>query len=519
MKKTIAKNTGIISIGTNISRVLGLVRDVLIAKFFGTGYEAAAFVVAFTIPNMLRDFVGEGAANAAFVPVLTEYRIHKTKQEFWELANIIFIALSAVLAVITFVGVFAAPLIVKIIAPGFINEPGAITLTINLTRIIFPYILLVGLTAYSMGILNTLGHFFAPSFSPVLLNLSLILSAIFLCPIFGIKALAFGVLIGGVLQLVLQLPFLLNRGFRPKLVFNLKHPAVKKIGTLLVPRIIGGAVYQINIIIDRMLASLYWIVGQGGIPALYYSYRLIQYPLAIFSTALATAVLPVMAGHATKNRNHDIKDTLIFSLRMIFFILIPASIGFMVLGKPIIKILFQRGAFDVNSLNITYNALLFYSFGLFAYGGIRILATTFYSMNDTATPVKIAAISLAINLVFNLILMKPLKIGGLALATSIAACFNFFALFFFLKKKIKTLHFSILIRPLAKIISSSAVMGVVCFFTLNHFTSYIDAGNLLTKSAYLCFIIFCSMATYFIATFLFKIEETRKILKWILRRK
>ncbi|NQT21863.1 MAG: murein biosynthesis integral membrane protein MurJ, partial [Candidatus Omnitrophica bacterium] len=432
MKTQIAKNAGIISLGTNLSRILGLVRDILIAKFFGTTYEAASFVVAFTIPNMLRDFVGEGAANAAFVPVLTEYRMKKTPEEFWNLANNIVNILTVALIGISVLGICIAPFIVRLMAPGFIREIGALALTVKLARIIFPYLIFIGLTACGMGILNTLRHFAAPAFGPVLMNISIIFCAIFLCPIWGVMGLAFGVLIGGACQLFIQVPVLYKSGFRLKPVFNLFHPATKKIGLLLAPRIVGSAVYQINILVDRMLASLFWVVGTGGIPAMYYSYRLIQYPLAIFSTALATAALPVMSQHALEKDYSKLRETVSFSLRSIFFIMIPASIGLAVLGKPIIQILFQRGTFGTYSTDITYQALLFYTIGLFAYGGIRILATTFYSLNDTFTPVKVAACSLAINVVFNLILMWPLKIGGLALATSIAAIFNFVALYILL---------------------------------------------------------------------------------------
>jgi len=518
MKKEIAKNAGTISLGTNLSRILGLIRDILIANFFGTTYEAGAFVIAFTIPNMLRDFVGEGAANAAFIPVLTEYKLRKSPEEFWNLASNIVNLLTVALITISVVGVLLAPLIVRLIAPGFIKEVGALELTIKLTRIIFPYIIFVGLTACGMGILNTLKHFAAPAFGSVLMNISLISCAVFLCPLWGIMGLAFGVLLGGVLQLLIQIPVLHKKGFRLRPIFNLLHPAAKKIGFLLAPRILGSAVYQINILVDRMLASLFWIVGHGGIPAMYYSYRLIQYPLAIFSTALATAALPVMSRHSVEKDYSKLRNTIAFSLRAVFFIMIPASIGLAVLGRPIIQILFQRGVFGAYSTAITYQALLFYTIGLFAYGGIRILAMTFYSLNDTLTPVKVASCSLVINVVFNLILMWPLKIGGLALATSIAGIFNFVALYILLGRKLGSIREKGMPFFILKVLLASAIMGSVCYFLSAELTANLARLGILQNILRLSFVVLSGIIVFFSFTFLFGMEEPRKIIKWISRR-
>ena len=518
MRKAIAKNTGIISLGTNLSRILGLLRDVLIAKLFGTTYEAGAFVVAFTIPNMLRDFVGEGAANAAFVPVLTEYKIKKTEDEFWRLANVILNLFAIALVGISILGILFSPFIVRLMAPGFIKEAGAIQLTVKLTRVIFPYILFIGLTAYGMGILNTLKHFIAPAFAPALLNISLIACAIFLCPRIGVMGLAFGVLLGGVLQVIAQIPFLYKKGFRPKLNFNIFHPAAKKIGLLLAPRIVGTGVYQINILVDRMLASLFWIVGMGGIPALYYSYRLIQYPLAVFSTALATATLPIMSRQVVENDLSNFKSTISLSLRSVFFIMIPASVGLAVLGKPLIQALFQRGLFNAYSVSITYQALLFYTIGLFAYGGIRILATSFYSMNNTVTPVKVAACSLVINIVFNLILMWPLKIGGLALATSISATFNFIALFIILRKKLGGLEEKRMFISILKIILASALMGGICYLLAGKVLKDLAGLNILSNITRLVSVTGVGIVVFLAISFLLGMEEPRKLLKWILKK-
>ncbi|PIW68698.1 MAG: murein biosynthesis integral membrane protein MurJ, partial [Candidatus Omnitrophica bacterium CG12_big_fil_rev_8_21_14_0_65_42_8] len=288
-KKHIIKSAGIIGFATVISRVLGFMRDIIIAKFFGTAKYAEAFVVAFRIPNMLRDLIGEGAANAAFVPVLSEYAVKK-KEEFWELANVILNLLLITLSAITIAGVLASPLIVRLIAPGFLDDPEKFAITVRLTRLMSPYILLIGLTAYMMGVLNSLKHFSMPAFGPCLLNIAIIICAI----IWGesVMGLASGVLIGGVLQLAVQMPVLYKKGFKFSFTRKLNHPAANKIGILLLPRMLGSCVYQVNLFINTILASLSGIVGSGGVAALYYANRIFQFPLAIFGIAIAQAILP-----------------------------------------------------------------------------------------------------------------------------------------------------------------------------------------------------------------------------------
>jgi len=515
---SILKNTTIISLGTNLSRILGLIRDVVIAGLFGTGYGAGAFVVAFTLPNMLRDFVGEGAANSAFVPVLTEYKVKKGDKEFWQTASTLLNILFIALVILSLLGILLAPVLVRVMAPGFVKEAGAITLTVKLTRVIFPYIFFMGLMAYFMGVLNTLGHFTAPAFGHCLLNISLITSAVVLCDEMGPMGLAIGVLAGGILQVAIQIPVMVKKGFKWVFNFRLSHPAVKKVGLLLAPRLLGTAVYHVNILVDKMLASLSWIVGYGGIPALYFSYRLIQYPLGIFSTALSTAVLPVMSRHAVKDDIAKLRDTVSFSLRGIFFIMIPASVGLAVLGRYIIGIIFQRGAFTGYSTDITYTALLFYSIGLFAYGGIRILATTFYSMNDTRTPVKVAALALLINVCFNLILMYPLKIGGLALATSIAAIVNFSVLFIILRKRLNGLEDRRIFSALYKVVIACVPMGIICDTMAKTLLPDPSNAGTLYKVLTLIGIVACGAGTFFLMSLALKMDEAGKIKKWILRR-
>ncbi|MDD4203202.1 MAG: murein biosynthesis integral membrane protein MurJ [Candidatus Omnitrophica bacterium] len=517
MKKNIIRNTTIISAGTLLSRGLGLIRDMFFATYFGTTAQANAFVVAFTIPNMLRDILGEGAANAAFVPILSEYKQKDSKKEFWKAANSILLGLFVIVSIVIVIGIWAAPLIIKIMAPGFSKEPAVAQLAITLTRIIFPYILFMSFTAYSMGVLNTLDHFFAPAFCRGLLNIAIIISILLFFPFLGIMCLPIGVLVGGVLQVIVQIPVFKSKGASFAYGADIKHPAVVRSIKLLIPRIAGSTVYQLNIIFDRMFASLFWIVGQGAIAGLYFANRLIQLPIGVFSTAIGTAILPVLSANFVANDMKTLKTNLLFALKIILFVLIPASVGLMVLGKPIINILFSRGAFGGQSAELTYSALFFYAPALFAFGCNRILAFSFYSMNDTLTPVKISAWSLVINIVLNALLMFPLKVGGLALATSIASIFNTICLYVLLKKRIGKIKEISLYTFFMKIMISSVVMGITGFV----FSGIFLAGSIgfLTLFVRLMLILILCIIVYIITALLLGLDELKVLKKWILEKK
>jgi putative peptidoglycan lipid II flippase len=507
-KKSLIKSTGTISIATAISRCLGFVRDIVIAKLFGTSLAAQAFFVAFRIPNSLRDVVGEGAMNSAIVPVLTEYKARGEDREFLRVSRVLFNISLASLLILTVLGIIFSPLIVRLIAPGFIREPSILNLTIYLNRIIFPYLIFIGLTAYTMGVLNTLKHFAAPAFGPCLMNLALIGAALWLCPKFGVIGLVMGVLAGGVLQLLLNMVTMYKKGITINFKDGFRHKAVKKIGSLLLPRAFGSAIYQVNIFVDTMAASLAWIVGAGGVAALYYANRLIQFPLAIFGLALAQAALPKLSHEFSTNDIPRMKDTLAFSLRATFFVMIPASVGLAILGMPIIRLLFQRGEFNEYSTYITQSALFFYSFGLFAYGGVKLLVTCFYSMHDTKTPVKTAFIAVIINIILILILMWPLKLGGIALATSISATFNFVALYILLKKRLGRLHTKEVLDSFTRILLSSIVMGVV----LKVLSLYVSGIKGLLLS------IAVGMLAFILAAYAFRVKEMGRAFKWVLKR-
>ncbi len=505
--RTIAKSAGLIGFATLCSRILGFLRDVVIARLFGVYIYAQAFVIAFKIPNLLRDLVGEGATNAAFVPVFTEYSVKHKKEEFWELANVVLNLLLVVLMGITLLGIVFSPVIVRLIAPGFVSTPDKFSATIKLTRILFPYILLISLAAYSMGILNSLKHFAASAFAPCLLNISIIVCAI----MFGenITGLATGVLAGGVLQLAVQVPVLYRKGFRLDLFRQFKHPAAKIIGNLMLPRLLSSSIYQLNNFLDSIFGSLAWVVGDGGVAILYFSYRLIQFPLGIFSNSLSQAILLAFSSQALEESRDKLRDTLAFGLRAVFFAMLPAAVAFMVLAKLIISALFGGGRFDLYSIDTTANALLFYSIGLFAYSGTKIIQSCFFSLKDTMTPAKIAFLALIMNIILNSILMFPFRISGLALATSISGITSFIILLIMLRKKIGGFGIKGIVVSFARILAASISMGVVCYF--------VSVNSPLNKYLTLSFTITLGLLSYVGFCFIFKVREIQQLRNWLTR--
>lgn len=432
------KSSGIVACGVLASRLLGFVRDVILARFLGTGFLAEAFFVAQRIPNLLRDLAGEGAANAAIVPVLSEYAHHRSKEEWQECINAVLAWGVIVLGSITVIGIFAAPWIVRLIAPGFAREPGELQLTADLTRIMFPYLILIALTAFQAGILYSLNAFFAPAFGPCLLNLAMILSVWVACLFSWSLAytISVGVLVGGVWQFGAQWLALRRRGVYWKMPLSLNHEGARQIGRLLLPRLWGGTVYQLNVFVDTFCASLAVIVGSGGIAAIYYANRVIQFPLGVFGYALASVALPSLSKLAQEGDMARFRSTLFFSLRNLMLILIPTAVGMGFFSQWIIRLVFQHGAFDAYSTAVTSQVMFYAALGLPFFGASRILVSAFYALHDTKTPVKIATACLVINAVLNAALMFPLKIGGIALASSIAGAVNCLLLWHGLKKKL-----------------------------------------------------------------------------------
>jgi len=518
-KQSMAKSAGVIGSLTFVSRVLGFIRDILIARFFGTGLAAEAFVVSFKIPNLFRDLVGEGAMSAAFVPVLSEVRARKGEEEFWHLTTTLFYWFSLILVAICVLGIIFSPAVVKIAAPGFVQDVEKFNLTVMLTRMMFPFMMLIGISALMMGVLHTLKSFATSALAPCLLNISMIGSLFFLVPIWGVKGLVYGVLAGGLFQCLVQVISFKGTGFH----FVKNHsfsPAVKKIFKLLGPRVWGTAVYQVSVFVDMILASFYWIVGNGGQSALYYSSRLFQLPLALFGVSFAQAALPTLSGHFAQNELKEYKEAMVFSLKHVIFSTLPAAIGLAVFSDVIITILLKRGAFTDYSATVTSNALFYYSFGLLSCGLIKVLVSGFYALQDTKTPVKTATISLFANIGFNLMFMWHLKIGGLALATSLAATLNAIFLYVLLRRKIGSLASRELLTSFLKSLFAGIIMAAVClvFFKPWIYDAILNATFKVSIFRLMISIIIC-IVFYFMISLLIRSDEAKSYINFLFKDK
>jgi putative peptidoglycan lipid II flippase len=413
---------------TLVSRVLGFVRDLVTAQVFGAGAITDAFFVAFKIPNFLRRLFAEGAFSTAFVPVLSEYKTRRSFDELRLFVDHMAGTLGLVLIGVTALGMLGAPLVVGLFAPGFVGDQALFDLTADMLRITFPYILFISLTAFCGGVLNVHQKFGVPAFTPVLLNLSLIASALWLAPWLDqpITALAWGVLLAGVVQFFFQLPFLRPLGLVPRFRPAPRDAGVRRVLKLMVPALFGVSVAQISLLIDTLIASF---LEAGSISWLYYSDRLMEFPLGILGAALATVILPNLSRKHAEASPDGFARTLDWGLRTTVLLAVPASIGLFVLAGPMIATLFQSGQFDAHDVLMSERSLRAYSAGLTAFILVKVLAPGFYARQDTRTPVRIAVISLAFNMACNFVLVWSLRHAGLALSTTLSAGLNAFLLY------------------------------------------------------------------------------------------
>ena len=515
-KKNIARAAGVLGAATMLSRIMGMVRDMVVSRLFGAGLATDAFFAAFQIPNMLRRFFAEGALTAAFVPTFSEWYTNKGEEETRALANVCFTALSLVMASITVLGIIFSPQLVHLMFPGFAANPEKVSTTILLNRLMFPYIFFVSLVALCMGILNTVRHFFTPAISTVFLNISMILCALFLHDRFQVPivSLAVGVLIGGLVQIALQLPVLYRKGFPIRSNFNFRHPALKRIVLLMGPSIFGVGVYYLNITVGSILASL---LPEGSVSYLYYAQRLFEFPQGIFTASVAQAVLPSMSRQAAIGDLDALKESLGYGVRLTLFITIPAMTGLIFCATPIFSLLFMGGAFNYAKAANCGVALLYYSLGLTFVALVRVLVPAFYALKDTKTPVMVAFIAFLLNLLFSLALMEPLKHGGLALASSLSALGNMALLLWLLRKKIGPFGGRAIARSGAKGILASLPMGAAVYFILR-LGDWSRTGGKLVKGGVLGAAVLAGIAIFLVTAHLLACEEARDV-TGMLRRK
>jgi putative peptidoglycan lipid II flippase len=478
---SVARSAGIVSLAVMASRILGLVREMVFAYFFGASKSFAndAYVMAFRIPNLLRDLFAEGALSSAFVPVFSDYLVNKDEKEAFRLSNLVATALIVVLGLFVLLGiVFAGPL-VALIAPGFQADPAKFELTVRLTRIMMPFILLVALAAQAMGILNARDRFGIPALSSSFFNIGSIIgglsvAALLADPTFAnpvraianrpteaIVGMAYGVLIGGFLQYAVQWPSLRRAGFRYRPMLSFRDPGVRRMFGLMGPAVIGGAAVQVNVLINSNFASN--IPGTGPVSWLSYAFRLMQFPIGVFGVAIATATLPAISRSAARKDEAEFRHTLASSMRLAFLLTIPSAVGLIALGQPIIALIYERGHFGPTDTQHTAAALSFFAIGLTGYAAIKILAPAFYALGDSRTPMIISLASMLTNFVMNWSLVGVLQERGLALSTSAVALANCGLLYFIMRKRINGLEGRRTAVAMTKILVASAAMGAVCW--------------------------------------------------------
>lgn len=502
--RSLVKAAGVIGIATFSSRILGFIRDMVLARLFGATPAADAFYVAFRIPSLLRELFAEGSMSGAFIPVFTEYQSRRSKQEAWELASAAFTTLLTIVTLVTLVGILAAPWLVQLLAPGFHSSPEKLALTTLLARVMFPYLLFISLAAMAMGILNSVRAFAVPAYAALFLNIFIIGCALLLSPHLEepILGVAIGVVAGGVAQFVMQLPSLKVRGLLFGFRFEPGHPGVKRIGQLMIPSLLGMSVTQVNLTISTILASFI-----AGAPTyLFYGMRLIQFPLGIFGVALAMAILPTLSAQATRGAMEELKATLGFGLRMIVFIMFPAMLGLIFLRTPIVHLFFEHGTFTAHDTAETAMAVLCYAVGLWAFGGVRIIVAAFYSLQDTKTPAIAAAVAVAANIVFSLLLMSSLGASGLALATALAGMVNGGILVAVLNRRLGGVEWGSIGRSAGRVMVACIPLVLACLWVAGA-QVWMHEGEWAAKSVMLAVAIGLSLSGYLGVHALFRSEE------------
>jgi putative peptidoglycan lipid II flippase len=485
---------------TLISRILGFVRDLVIARVFGAGFVTDAFFVAFKIPNLLRRLFAEGAFSQAFVPILSEYKNRRGEQETRLLVDHVAGALGLALVVVTALGMLASPVIIYVSAPGFAAVPGKFELTVELLRITFPYILFISLTALAGGILNTYSRFSVPAATPVLLNLSFIVFALWLAPYFDppVMALAWAVFAGGVAQLALQVPFLVRLKMLPRFRLDLKDAAVWRVLRQMGPAVFGVSIAQVSLLINVIFASF---LVTGSVSWLYYADRLMEFPTGLLGVALGTILLPSLSRHYAENSARHYSELLDWGLRLTLLLAAPAAAALALLAVPLVTTLFHYGAFGVEDVFATRGAVIAYSAGLIGLIMVKVLAPGFYARQDIKTPVKIALVTLGVTQLMNLTFIWTLKHVGLALAVGLGACFNAALLLRGLRRReiyVPQPQWPVFLFKLALAVYG---MAVILWFTAGSDMSWVSMGA-PARAWRLTWVILLGAASYFSALWL-----------------
>ena len=503
---------------TFVSRLLGFVRDVLLARYFGTAAAAEAFVIAFRIPNLFRELVAEGAASAAFVPTLGATRATKDDRHFSHVVNVLITTIAVLIGAGVLVTMLAAPWLVRVLAPGFLRDGAKWRLTVTLTRCLLPYLWAMSIVAVTTSALHMLQRFRTPAWNPALLNIAMILACLVWVPHMpaagGTIAVSLSILAAGAAQIVLNETALWRQGLRYRPAWDWRLAELRHVGQLWMPRLFGAAVYQLGVLLDTVMASFANIVGAGGVAALYYASRLLQFPLGLFGISMATVSLPTLAQQAARGELAEFKTTVAVALRSVLAVMLPASVGLFLLSTPLIRVLFQRGAFDASSTAMTAWALQWSAVGLVAFAFTKIFVNALYALHDTKTPVRWAVIGLGLNLLFNVLLMRPMGIGGLALGTSLAACVECVGLWHSLERCVGALDRRALSSTGRHVGYASALMGVWTWCAWQLGATHLAHSRLLAVSWLLATVVSSMLVFLGLARWLNIVE-----IRWLLARR
>jgi putative peptidoglycan lipid II flippase len=549
-RRSIARSAGIVSLAVMGSRVLGLVRELVFAAFFGAGFATDAFIIAFRVPNLLRDLFAEGALSAAFVTTFSQYLTKRGERDAWRLANLVNNGLMLVLSAVVLAGIIFAPQIVDLLvepsrAPA---DPAraarTLDLAIEMTRIMFPFLLMVSLAAVAMGVLNAKDRFGVPASASTMFNVGSIFGGLLCAYLFApdyiarvasaiiqraplahdeqgaaqaIIGMAVGTLAGGMLQWLIQVPSMRAVGYRWEPVLSFRDEGVRQVMRLMAPAIIGSAAVQVNVLVNTKLASG---LGEGPVSWLNYAFRLIQFPIGVFGVAISTATLPVASRAAALEKLDEFRHTLASSLRLTFLMTIPSAVGLVALSQPIIGLIYQRGQFTERDTEQSAVALEYYAIGITAYASIRVLAPAFYALKDTRIPMAASVLSIIINYVVASLTVKQFGFGhrGLALSISAVATVNFALLFLFMRRKLGGIEGRSLAVTFLKVCAASALMGAVCWFVSGQMTAGLGGGSLLARLANVGVSITVGVLVFYVAARALKVRELDQMVEALRRR-
>ena len=517
----LARSAGVVGAATLASRLLGLVRDQVLAYLFGAGNAMDAFNVATRIPNLLRDLFAEGAMSAAFVPAFMRRLTHAGRVEAWRLGNQLLNALVVVTGAVVLAGMLFAEPLVRLLAGSYAEVPGKLELTVFLTRLLLPFLTLVAVAAALMGMLNSLNRFFVPALSPAMYNVGIILSGALLVPLMPglgldpIVAIAVGALLGGVGQVALQVPALHREGFRYRAALDPADPGLRRILRLMGPGTLAGAAVQINLLVNMVLATGQ---GTGAVSWLGYAFRVMYLPIGLFGVSIAAATLPVVSRHAAREEIDDIRDAVSRALRLMLVVNVPATVGLIALGAPVVQLIFERGSFTPEDTAATAAALLFYAPGLAGYSAVRIAVPCFYALGSSVTPTTISMAAVTLNIALNLLLVDLMGYRGLALGASIAALANAITLLAVLRRRLHGLDLGRVLAVLAKIAVASAAMGAAAWMTHARLLETWSGAELVTRLGRVCTSIAVGVAVLAAAALVLRIRELEQAGRQVLAR-